>query len=134
MSLRPEQSKFFADMAVFCTWLISQGYEATDGEAYRTEVEAWVNSLPPKSLLKGTAPGRREYDYMIAVGGYGIQNSKHRQKLARDINIFKDGVLITSKADLKAIGAYWENLSPGKNRWGGNFLDREDTDHFERNV
>jgi hypothetical protein len=58
-------------------------------------------------------------------------NSMHLQRLAIDLNVFKDNFLITDKETLKPLGDYWQSLSP-KNRWGGNFTSLVDTPHYER--
>ena len=57
-------------------------------------------------------------------------NSKHLDALAVDLQIFKDGKWLQSKAELQFVGEYWEKLRKG-NRWGGNFVTFLDTPHFE---
>lgn len=67
--------------------------------------------------------------------------SKHLERLAIDINFFKDGRLLLSEKSrhdedyelLKPIGEYWENLNP-KNKWGGSFTGAWDMGHFQTEV
>ena len=48
----------------------------------------------------------------------GKDTSLHKLKLAADINLFKDDVYLTSAADHKRFGLYWEELGGS---WGGRF-------------
>ena len=77
----------------------ANGYELTFGDAYRD----------PR--LHG------------AVGvkiGYGAAGSLHKERLAVDFNLFKDGVFLTSTEDHRPLGEYWESLG---GTWGGRFND-----------
>jgi len=60
-------------------------------------------------------------------------NSKHLDKLAIDLNVFKNkrGHLVwtTNVEDYRVLGDYWENHLGG--RWGGNFHNFADAGHFE---
>ena len=85
------------------------GYQFTLGEVFRTPEQAKI----------------------YASQGKGILHSLHCERLAIDINIFKDGVFLEKNSDYEPLGIYWESLHP-KNRWGGRFK-RVDSDHFERN-
>lgn len=54
--------------------------------------------------------------------GYGKKWSMHKLKLARDLNLMKNGALITSTEGHRLLGEWWEkqhNLC----RWGGRFQD-----------
>lgn len=58
-----------------------------------------------------------------AVGvklGYGHSKSAHKQRLALDLNLFKDGKYLTSTEDHKPLGEFWESLGGS---WGGRFDD-----------
>jgi hypothetical protein len=67
-------------------------------------------------------------------------HSQHLKKLARDINVFKDGVWLNKSKDIKQLGDYWVSLHP-LNRWGGDWDKDGDTEdevfkdagHFEMN-
>ena len=122
---------FAFDVGRLLSWIESQGYQATWGESWRSQVEAWINALVPGCTLQALKNDLTINTYSTPVGGYGIQNSLHCERLAVDLNIFIDGKLVEDKATLQPIGDYWESLSP-MNHWGGNFTTRPDTDHFER--
>lgn len=111
MSLREEQCKFTKDVNKLFTWAFSMGYEITLGEAFRTpEQQAiYFNSGRSKTM-----------------------NSKHLQRCAIDLFVFKDGKLLTTKEEMQPIGNAWEGLSK-ENEWGGNW-GFCDTPHFQRNV
>lgn len=74
------------------------GYEATWGEAWRPQVTA---------------------DYYRSVGR-GISNSLHMKRLAVDINLFKDGRLLSDTEAHRPIGLVWEAMG---GTWGGHFGD-----------
>lgn len=52
--------------------------------------------------------------------GYGHAKSAHKLKLAIDLNIFKDGKLITDTEGHRVFGEYWESIGGS---WGGRFND-----------
>ena len=106
MSLREQQSLFVQLVAKLIEWTYSNGYELTFSEAYRSPQEAAIN----------------------AQTGAGISNSLHTMRLAIDLNLFKDGVLLSTVADYQPLGDYWKTLS-GLARWGGGF-SKPDADHF----
>jgi len=56
-----------------------------------------------------------------------IKNSAHYDRLAIDLNLFKDGVYLTATEDHRTLGEYWESLDPDC-RWGGRFRDGN---HYE---
>lgn len=72
------------------------GYEVTLGDAYRD----------PRT-------------------SYGSLSSKHRMRLAIDLNLFKDGIYLTSTDDHLPLGEYWESIG---GIWGGRF---DDGNHYE---
>jgi hypothetical protein len=72
-----------------------QGYAITQGEIWRTPEQAALN----------------------ASKGLGIKNSLHCDRLAADLNIWKNGALITPP---QSVVAYWETLGGA---WGGHFGD-----------
>lgn len=109
MSLVAQQDAFAQDLSKLILHIKSQNYSCTFGETYRTQQQSeWY-----------------------AARGMGIKDSLHCQRLAVDLNIFKpDGSLITTVADYKPFGEYWQSLNK-LNRWGGIF-SRPDANHFER--
>jgi hypothetical protein len=106
MTLREQQSLFVTLIAQFIDWVYEQGYELTFSEAWRSPEEAAAQ----------------------AAKGAGVTNSLHTQRLAIDLNLFKDGVLLTSVSDYEPLGTQWKSMHPLA-RWGGDF-SRPDADHF----
>ncbi len=82
------------------------GYGVTFGEAYRTPEQSKLN----------------------AASGSGIANSLHCERLAIDINLFKDGIYITDGTGHRDLGAWWKTLGP-MYRFGGDFK-RADWNHY----
>lgn len=99
MSLGSEQRKFTRMVADLITWAYANGYELTLGDAYRD----------PRVF---GAVGFKE--------GYGRSSSNHKRRLAIDLNLFKDGLWLTSTEDHQALGEYWESIGGA---WGGRFND-----------
>lgn len=78
----------------------SLGFEVALGETLRSESEA-----------------RR-----LAKAKKGILNSLHRDGLAIDLKLFRDGIYLTDTEDHFPLGLYWESLNL-LCRWGGRFGD-----------
>lgn len=106
MTLREQQSLFVQLVANLINWAYENGYELTFSEAYRSPQEAAIN----------------------AQTGAGIANSLHTQRLAIDLNLFRDDELLTSVADYEPLGDFWKTQS-SLARWGGDFHE-PDADHF----
>lgn len=104
MTLSEKQQLFTKLIAQLILWADEKGYRLTFGEAYRTPEQAALN----------------------AKSGKGIANSLHTQRLAVDLNLFKDGIYQTDSAAYKELGLYWESLGGA---WGGRFT-RPDGNHF----
>lgn len=99
MTLREKQSKFVRMLADLLEFAHARGYEFTLGDAYRD----------PR--VHG-AVGQRV--------GYSSANSLHKERLAIDLNLFKDGKFLTSTKDHEPLGIYWESIGGA---WGGRFND-----------
>lgn len=82
------------------------GYGVTFGEAYRTPEQAALN----------------------AAKGSGVSNSLHTERLAIDLNLFKDGRYITDGEGHRELGAWWKTIGP-MYRHGGDFT-RADWNHY----
>lgn len=54
--------------------------------------------------------------------GYGHPKSAHKNKLALDLNLFKDGVFLEDTEAHRIFGEWWEKQDPDA-RWGGRFHD-----------
>ena len=96
MSLLKKQQEF----AMFVPLLIKKahelGFEVTLGDAYRD----------PR------AP-------------YGSKSSRHRSRLAIDLNLFRNGRYLTETSDHAELGEWWESIG---GIWGGRF---NDGNHYE---
>ena len=93
-------------VAKLILYVYGEGFELTWGEAYRT-------------------PQQAQWD---AQHGTGIAQSVHCDRLAVDLQLFKDGVYLTDPEEYKFMGDYWKQLDP-LCRWGGDFKT-VDADHF----
>lgn len=82
------------------------GYGVTFGEAYRTPEQAALN----------------------AAKGSGISNSLHTERLAIDLNLFKDGIYIQDDTGHRELGTWWKTIGP-MYRWGGDFK-KPDPNHY----
>lgn len=100
MTLRQKQSLFVVLVARLIQHATALGYELTFGEAHRSPEEA----------------------ARLAKDGKGIANSLHTQRLAIDLNLFKNGQYLTSTDSHRPIGEWWEAQHP-LCRWGGRFRD-----------
>ena len=104
MTLGQKQRRFTLMVSELIRWAYDHGFELTFGEAYRTPEQAALN----------------------AKSGTGIGNSLHTQRLAVDLNLFKDDVYLRESAYYLLLGEKWESMGGS---WGGRFL-RADGNHF----
>jgi hypothetical protein len=88
--------------------------------------------------VKFTSLMARLIRYMIEQGYtplHGKDGLKHMSKslhyegLAVDIDLFKDGVYLTSTEDHRQFGEFWESLDEDC-RWGGRFKGNPDGNHY----
>jgi hypothetical protein len=107
LTLHQQQTLFPQYVALLIQWVYKNGYEVTFGECYRTPEQAALN----------------------AQSGAGISHSLHTQRLAIDLQLFKDGVYLTDTYAYTSMGIYWESLDP-LCCWGGRFTTRPDGNHF----
>lgn len=103
MTLREKQSLFVELVARLILQANALGYELTFGEAYRSPEEA-----------------QRLFEL-----GVGKKNSLHIQRLAIDLNLFKNGKYLNKTEDHQPLGEFWESLSTDDYTccWGGRFKD-----------
>jgi len=104
-TLGQKQRRFAKAVARLIDKAHELGYEVTLGDAYRD----------PKAF---GALGVRL--------AYGNAFSCHKVRLAIDLNLFKDGVFLTSTEAHKPLGEWWEAQFPDA-CWGGRF---EDGNHY----
>lgn len=75
------------------------GFEVTLGDAYRDP---------------------RVFGAIGVRQGYGESRSAHKQRLAIDLNLFRDGKFLQATADHLPLGEWWESQG---GVWGGRFND-----------
>lgn len=97
MTLRQKQSQFARKVADLIIQAEAMGYEVTLGDAYRDP---------------------RVHGVMGEKKAYGAADSYHKNRLAIDLNLFKDGKYLSSTADHRPLGEWWESQG---GTWGGNF-------------
>ena len=103
MTLRQKQSLFAVLVAKLIQQANAMGYAVTLGEAYRSPEEA----ARLEALKKG------------------IKNSLHTQRLAIDLNLFRDGAYLSDGEAYKPLGEWWEaqSFDGATCCWGGRFHD-----------
>ena len=111
MTLLEQQMIFARNIGLLLQFISKSPYKCTLGEVYRTPKQAALN----------------------AQEGSGIVNSLHCERLAIDINLFKDGKYLKDSKDYATIGAYWKSLHI-LNSWGGDFHTRPDGNHFQMQL
>lgn len=108
MNINDLQWEFSLNVANLIKHIFDSGYKCSLGEAYRTPLQAAI----------------------YAESGTGIKNSLHCKRLAIDLNIFdRRGNYLNDSTEYELFGSYWKSLHPS-NRWGGDFHDRPDGNHF----
>jgi len=105
-TLRQKQSRFALGVALLIQKADELGYAVTFGEAWRTPEQAKWN----------------------ASQGIGTATSLHIDRLAVDLNLYKNGEWLSKSEDHKILGEWWESLGADY-RWGGRFK-RPDGNHY----
>jgi len=98
-SLRQKQSRFTIMISHLIIWAYAQGYEMTEGDSFRDP---------------------RVHGAQGVKGSYSEGKSAHKNRLARDLNLFKNGKFLQTTEDHKPIGEKWESMG---GTWGGRFND-----------
>jgi len=94
-----KQRRFTRMIGMLIAWAYANGYELTLGDAYRD----------PR--VHGTVGEKKSYS---------ASGSLHKERLAIDFNLFKDGKYLSRTEDYKPLGDYWESIG---GTWGGRFND-----------
>jgi len=92
-SLRQKQSRFVRMVGDLIAHAYGTGYELTFGHALRC----------PECQT-------------------GKKKSLHKERLAVDFNLFKDGRWLAMTEDFRSLGTFWEELAEDA-AWGGHFND-----------
>lgn len=109
-SLSEKQNRFSLLVARLIQQAALMGYQVSLGEAWRSQEQS---SFRVK---------------LNADKGIGIAQSLHRQRLAIDINLFQLGKFLTTTAEYRPLGEWWEKQCDDC-MWGGRFK-RADGNHF----
>lgn len=109
MTLREKQAAFSVLVAKLIIEATRRGYTVTLGEAWR----------PPETAA------------LYAKQGKGIAHSLHTDRLAIDLNLFRDGVYFGRSDSYQPLGEWWEAQSTADLpcAWGGRFT-KPDGNHF----
>ena len=108
--LHKKQGRFSHHVSLLIQHATRTGYDVSFGEAYRSPEQA-------KFQVK-----------INAEKGIGIAASLHTQRLAIDLNLFRNGIFLTTTEDYRELGEWWEKLCD-ECRWGGRFKNA-DANHF----
>jgi hypothetical protein len=108
LTLRQQQSLFVQMVAKLINFAYENGYELTFGDAYRDP---------------------RVFGLLGERKGYGAASSFHKQRLAIDLNLFKDGKFLATTEAHKPLGDYWKSIG---GTWGGDFKN-PDGNHYSLN-
>lgn len=98
-TLGQKQRRFGRMVAQLLNKALEMGYEYTFGDAYRD----------PR--VHGKWGEKR---------GYSAPRSVHKERLAIDLNLFKDGKYLDKTEDHRPLGEWWESIG---GTWGGRFQD-----------
>lgn len=104
-TLGQKQREFTRMIGELIIWAYDRGYELTFGDAYRDP---------------------RLHGKVGETKAYGHPKSKHKQRLAVDLNLFIHGKYRASTAAHVPIGVHWESMG---GTWGGRFPVR-DGNHY----
>jgi len=129
MTLREKQSLFMKLYGQLIAWAYANGYELTAGELKRSDEQAHINALGSQGrekVAQAITPISSELALALRNNGNnnGIVGSLHELGLAADINLFKDGMYLTTSDHHKPLGEHWKSLHPLCS-WGGDFKDKK---------
>lgn len=112
MTLGNAQRAFAQEAARLILRAYETGYQVTFGDAYRDP---------------------RSHGELGIFKAYGHASSNHKQRLAIDLNLFRDGEYLTTTEAHRPLGEWWENRGKERKlalRWGGTF-NNPDGNHYE---
>lgn len=120
MGLGTLQRIFTRNIALLIAWAYKEGYELTWGDAYRSPEQAMLNSGEYGLIEKVT-------NFVTWFKKIGSKKSSHMNRLACDLNLFRDSRYMSTTEAHRELGRFWESLHP-LNRWGGRY---NDGNHYE---
>ena len=109
MSRVAEQAAFLLDVSKLIQFATEKGFVVTGGELWRTPEQQQV---------------------YVKTGRSQTMRSRHLERMAIDLNFFKDGKLTY---ETEEVGRFWESLSE-KNSAGMFWKSFKDAPHFERRA
>jgi hypothetical protein len=133
VTLGEKQRLFTQLVARLIDFAYASGYELSFGETYRSDEQAEINALGPTGrsrladYLGGLFPGlaaKIRNNPRIT----GARMSLHTERLAIDLNLFRNGVYLQDTDSYQRLGTFWKGLHPLA-RWGGDFIPT-DGNHF----
>lgn len=101
MTLSEQQRLFMSLLPKLISYAYGMGYELTLGDGFRDP---------------------RVFGMLGEPKGYGHARSAHKNRLAIDLNLFKDGKYLADSDSHAFLGEYWKGLHV-LNRHGGDFGD-----------
>ena len=105
MTLGQKQRAFTQMIAQLIDFAYANGYELTFGDAYRDP---------------------RVHGAVGEKKSYSSASSLHKERLAVDFNLFRDGKFLARTDDHRQLGEYWESIGGA---WGGRFSS-PDGNHY----
>jgi len=111
MSLRQRQSEFAYRVGLLIQFAYDNGYELTIGDAWAFDLDQiapWLKAAIPAWLTR-----------LLSAKSHKT-GSFHYDKLAIDLNLFRDGKYLQDTEHHRPLGHYWESLGGS---WGGRFGD-----------
>lgn len=112
--LRTKQHEFAIAISQFILWLGEQGYMVQKGDAWRSTDKLFV----PTGKEGFEDDDQYSYQELLFYNRKSkVPYGKHNDRLAQDLNIWKDDKLVQGEA-LRPLGEKWESLG---GRWGGRF-------------
>jgi len=96
LTLGQKQKLFMRLLPRLIDYMHEQGYEVSQGDGFR---DPRAYGEPGETMV--TADGQKVY---------GRRYSCHKFKLAKDLNLYKDGVYLTKTSDHRKCGEFWESL------------------------
>ena len=130
MNQREQRCLFTKILALLVQQInVTPGYTCALGEVTRSDEQAAINALKEDgrgelSTLLETNP--RFHTLALTVSnngkGNGILMSVHRDGMACDLMLYKDGVWCQDAKDYEQFGVWWEKQDT-LCRWGGRFQD-----------
>jgi len=98
-TLGQKQRRFTRMVGLLIEYAYQQDYELTFGDAYRDP---------------------RVHGQVGQKTSYSSASSLHKERLAVDFNLFRNGQYLTRTEDHRQLGEYWESIG---GTWGGRFND-----------